>query len=519
MIYAFDRFKLDSESFELSSDGEGLPVEPQVFNVLLFLIENRDRIVSKDELIDAVWDGRAISDGALNSRINSVRRAVGDDGKRQAVIKTFPRRGFRFVAQLADAGPTSDIGGAALASGKPSLAVMPFENLSGDAEQDYFSDGITEDIITALSRVSQFFVIARNTTFAYRGQAVNVPTVAKDLGVRYVLEGSVRKAGNRVRISAQLIAGDTGNHIWADKYDRDLEDVFAVQDEITGTVVAAIGPQLSRAEQAGAAGKPPENLDAWDLYQRGMQSFYRRSFEDIDVALEYFFRAQEMAPDFCLAYVGAAKAHFFYGRLDVFGLSEHHPHHASAFENARKAIELDATEPLARVALGEIHMQAGEHELAIQQIEIAITQNPNDAAAYFRMGHVLSWSGKPSEALEYLNMAMTLSPLDPEIGPLMVRKAECNLFLGEFEDAIYWAQKAIAEPTTGVLGFFAMISALGHLERNDEAKRAHVDLKARFPNQDSWDFAFNFAKRALALEANRALYLDGLRKAKYPGSE
>lgn len=519
MIYAFDQFKLDSASFALTADGEAVAVEPQVFNVLVFLVENRDRIVSKDELIDAVWDGRAISDGALNSRINSVRRVVGDDGKRQAVIKTFPRRGFRFVAELADAEHAGDDAGAALASGKPSLAVMPFENLSGDAEQDYFSDGITEDIITALSRVSQFFVIARNTTFAYRGQAVDVQTVAKELGVRYVLEGSVRKAGNRVRISAQLIAGDTGNHIWADKYDRDLEDVFAVQDEITGTVVAAIGPELSRAEQARAAGKPTENLDAWDLYQRGMQSFYRRTKKDNDIALEYFSRAQEMEPGFCLAFVGAAKAHFFYGRLDIFGLSEHHAHHASAFENARKAIELDPTEPLARVALGEIHMQAGEHDLAAQQIEIAIQQNPNDAAAYFRMGHVLSWSGKPSEALEYLNTAMSLSPLDPEMGPQMVRKAECYLFLGEFEDAVHWGQKSVAEPTTGNLGFYALMSALGHLGRALEAERVHDAMNARFPKQDGWAFIKRFANRALTNGASRALYLEGLRLAKYPGSK
>ena len=234
MIYRFGDHTLDTEGFRLTARGEEIAVEPQVFALLQFLIEHHDRVISKDEIIEHVWDGRIVSDGTLNSRINSARRALGDDGKAQAVIKTFPRRGFRFVAEVTDDNaPEAKATLPSPSTGKLSIAVLPFDNLSGDPEQEYFSDGITEDIITALSRIRQFFVIARNTAFTYKGQPMDVQAVAKELGVRYVLEGSVRRAGDRVRISAQLIDGAAGNQLWAEKYDRGLEDVFEVQDEIT----------------------------------------------------------------------------------------------------------------------------------------------------------------------------------------------------------------------------------------------------------------------------------------------
>ena len=263
MIYKFNQFTLDTDSLELKQGAELVEVEPQVFSLLACLIKNRDRVVTKDELIDVVWDGRIVSDGALNSRINSARRALGDDGKTQAVIKTFPRRGFRFIVEIIGEGETAPehSGSASGVSGKPSIAVLPFENLSNDPEQEYFSDGISEDIITALSRIHQFSVVARNTTFAYKGQAMDVQAIANDLVVRYLLEGSVRKAGDRVRISAQLIDGMTGNQLWAEKYDRDLNDIFAVQDEITQMVVAAIEPTLAKVERDRANVKNTESLD------------------------------------------------------------------------------------------------------------------------------------------------------------------------------------------------------------------------------------------------------------------
>jgi TolB-like protein len=231
VIYQFGDYSLDTGSLELKRRGDLVALEPQVFRLIVCLIKNRDRVVSKDELIDMVWDRRIVSDGALNTRINSARSAVGDNGKTQAVIKTFPRRGFRFVADAVEVQPTTAAPGTEPLPlpDKPSIAVLAFENLSGDREQEYFADGLAEDIITGLSKFHWFFVIARNSSFTYKGSAVDVKQVARELGVQYVLEGSVRKSGNRVRITAQLIDALTGRHVWAERYDRDLEDVFAVQ--------------------------------------------------------------------------------------------------------------------------------------------------------------------------------------------------------------------------------------------------------------------------------------------------
>lgn len=245
MRYVFEDFAFDTERREMHRGEVPLPVAPQVFDLLEYLIRNRERVISKDELINAVWSGRIISDEALTTRLNVARKAIGDNGLEQRSIKTFPRKGFRFVGEVHEE-PTS--GGAVLAAtplvlpDKPSIAVLPFTNLSSDPEQEYFADGLVEDIITGLSRSKTLFVIARNSTFTYKGKSVDIKRVGRELGVRYVLEGSVRKAGARIRVTAQLIDSATDAHLWADKFDRDLEDIFDLQDELTSNVVGALWP-------------------------------------------------------------------------------------------------------------------------------------------------------------------------------------------------------------------------------------------------------------------------------------
>jgi TolB-like protein len=240
MPFAFGEHVLDVERRELRRGGDPVAVEPQVFDLIVYLVQNRDRVVTKDELLDAVWGGRIVSESALTTRINAVRRAVGDSGEAQAVIRTIQRRGFRFIAEVRDEGaPMRDapaLEAAALAlPDKPSIAVLPFLNLSGDPDQEYFADGMIEEIITALSRIRWLFVIARNSSFTYKGQAIDVKQVGRELGVRYLLEGSVRKASGRVRIAAQLIEAETGRHVWADRFDGALEDVFELQDEVASS--------------------------------------------------------------------------------------------------------------------------------------------------------------------------------------------------------------------------------------------------------------------------------------------
>src|SRR5215469_1488277 len=277
MIYVFENYSLDPERRELRRGAEVVAVEPQVFDLLHYLITARERVVTKDDVFAAVWNGRIVSESALTSRLTAVRQAVGDSGEEQRLIRTFPRRGLRFVGKVREE-PGSDAAryGRDLATAdhqptlklpdKPSIAVLPFQNISGDPEQEYFTDGMVEEIITALSRMRWLFVIARNSSFAYKGRAIDVKQIGRELGVRYVLEGGVRKAANRLRITSQLIDVSMGVHIWVDRFDGGIEDVFDLQDQVASSVVGAIAPKLEQAEIERAKRKTTESLDAYDYY-------------------------------------------------------------------------------------------------------------------------------------------------------------------------------------------------------------------------------------------------------------
>ena len=289
MNFRFDAFALDTDGYILTKGTEAIALEPQVFALLQFLIENRDRVVSKDEIIEQVWDGRIVSDAALTSSINGPRRAVGDSGKAQAIIKTFPRRGFRFVAEV-----TEDYRSAAttppvseLASDKSAIAVLPFDNLSGDPEQEYFSDGITEDIITDLSKVSGLFVLARAATLRCKGRGVDPWQLAKDLDVDYVVSGSVRRSADRLRISAQLIDAGTGQQIWAERYDRTQDDIFAIQENVARNVVEHAAGILSGEESSRVGLRGTESLEAYDFYLKAgrISCLRRRRISTMDATI------------------------------------------------------------------------------------------------------------------------------------------------------------------------------------------------------------------------------------------
>src|SRR6202042_1896918 len=317
--FVFGECVLDTDRRELSRRSEPVAVGPQVFDLLIHLIENRDRVVSKDELFDVIWRGRTISESTLTSHVNFARRAIGDTGEEQRLIRTIPRKGFRFVGGVREAPPpsaaTSSVAetttslGALKLPDQPSVAVLPFLNLSGDPDQDYFADGVVEDIIGALSRMRWLFVIARNSSFTYKGRAVDVKQVGRELGVRYVLEGSVRKAGNRVRVTGQLIDATAGAHLWADRFDGAMEDIFELQDQVTISVVGAITPTLERAEIGRAVLKPTDSLDAYDHYMRGIASAYRWTNDGTSEALQHFSRAIELDPKFALAHALATSCY------------------------------------------------------------------------------------------------------------------------------------------------------------------------------------------------------------------
>ena len=297
---------------------------------------------------------------------------------------------------------------------KSSIAVLPFDNMSRDQEQEYFSDGITEDIITALSRIRWLTVIARNSSFTYKGKAVDVKQVGREMGVRYVLEGSVRRTGNRVRITAQLIEAETGTHIWAERYDRDLGDIFAVQDEITETIATAIEPEIGAAEMERARRKPPGDLSAWDAYQRGLWHSYRYTAADNATAKDFLERAIAIDPDFGPSHAALAYNHF----CDViYGYSaDRKVSIAAGLATAKTAVALDERDPFAHSNLGRLYTMMGEHALAEDALRRALALSPSFALAHFSMGLVLQQAGRSEEALPELELAMRLSPHDPQSG-------------------------------------------------------------------------------------------------------
>ena len=315
--YILGPFRLDAETDTLFRGGEPVSLGHRAVALLRVLVERRGIPVSKDALMEAAWAGLTVEESNLTVQIAALRRVLGEGPGCENWIETLPRRGYRFVgpASTRDQGAVTaasqvNVGSPSLTlPNQPSIAVLPFQNLSGDPEQEYFADGMVEDITTALSRMRWLFVIARNSSFTYKGRAVDVKRVARELGVRYVLEGSVRKASSRVRIAGQLIDGSTRAHLWADRFEGALEDIFDLQDQVTASVVGAIAPRLEQAEIERAKRKPTESMDAYDHYLRGMASVYQWTREGMSEALRMFYRAIELDPDFASAYGGAARCY------------------------------------------------------------------------------------------------------------------------------------------------------------------------------------------------------------------
>jgi adenylate cyclase len=328
---------------------------------------------------------------------------------------------------------------------KPSIAVLPFDNMSGDPEQEYFADGITEDIITALSKFRWFFVIARNSTFVYKGQAVDIKQVGRELGVRYVLEGSVRKAANRVRISAQLIEAATGNHVWAERYDRSLEDIFELQDEITSTIAAAVEPELAGSERERAMRKPTENLGAWDLFQRGVALMWRHDRTSLNTGNELIRQAVELDPSF-----GQAHGHLAFGAflLLVYEWADDRDEVLrQGIEDAGKGIAIDQRNYFAYLALGRLSTLAGDHAAAVRALETCVSINPNFALGYVGLGEAHVYSGDPEKAIAYIDSAIRLSPNDPMMWDMLHYKASAYVRLDDFDRAIELFEKVCEYPS------------------------------------------------------------------------
>ena len=526
MQYTFEGCVLDPERRELTRGSEAIAVGPQVFDLLLYLVQNREHVVSKDQLLDVVWHGRIVSESTLTSHINAARKAIGDSGHEQHLIRTIARKGFRFVAEVREerpsAGSHSSTAGAADANeqiahamtlpDKPSIAALPFLNLSGDPEQEYFTDGVVEDIITALSRMSWLFVIARNSSFTYKGRAVDVKQVGRELGVRYVLEGSLRKAANRVRITGQLIDATTGMHLWAERFDSALDDIFELQDQVATSVVGAIAPQLERAEIERAKRKPTESLDAYDYYLRGMANVHFGTREAVDEALRLLYRAIERDSEYAPAYAMASWCHLW---RKIHGwMNDRAREMAEGTRLARRAVELGKDDAVALTRAGSaLSHLAGDLDGSVALLDRAKMLNPNLAAAWFLGGFVRVWRGDPDSAVAHFTQAMRLSPLDPEMYRMQAGMAAAHLFAKRFDEASSWAAKSFRDLPTFLLAVAFIAASHALAGRTDEARRAMQHLRQLDPTLRISNLTDYLPIRR---PQDLATFADGLRRAGLP---
>ena len=519
MFYIFADYVLDPGRRELRRKARLVPVEPQVFDLLEYLIRNRERVVTRDDLIASVWGGRIVSESTLSTRINGVRSALGDSGAEQRFIKTLPRKGVRFVAEVREERPAASATEAAPAAKpalalpeRPSIAVLPFSNLSGDPDQEYFADGTVEDIITGLSRIKWLFVIARNSSFAYKGRSVGARQAGLELGVRYLLEGSIRKAGDRVRITGQLIEAATGTHLWADHFDGSLEDIFDLQDRVTARVVNAIAPKVEQAEIERAKRKPTESLDAYDYYLRGIASVYRWTREGVSDALRFFYKAIEHDEEYASAY--GATAWGYYWRMVNGWMEDRNSEIAEVVRLSRGAAQFGKDDAIALtfggIALGRV---AREVETGITMIDRALALNPNLASAWHASGFLRTFLGEYDQAIEHLTHAVRLNPLDH-----LSFHTQAVIALGHYlSDRIdvAWpiAEQACREQPKLTSALRLAAAANARAGRSREAREYMEQALALDPHQrlsNLKDRIGPFRPQGLAK------YLDGLRLAGFP---
>jgi TolB-like protein/Tfp pilus assembly protein PilF len=475
LLFKFEEYVLDPEHREVRRDNAPIHLQPQVFDILEYLIRNRERVVSKDDLISAIWGGRIVSESALTTRINAARTAIGDSGEAQRLILTLPRKGFRFIGAAIEQEKTvvahskpNEKPALALPN-KPSIAVLPFTNLSGDPEQDYFANGIVEDIITALSRTRSLFVIARNSTLAYKGMAVDIRVIGRELGVRYIVEGSVRRDAGRIRITAQLIEASTGKHIWADRFDRELTSIFAVQDDVTSGIVGALQPQLLAAEAEFHKRALPSSLDAWGLTVRGMIQLMNFTKDDMEAARELATNAIEIAPDYGLAH--GVRAFALGYRAYVQWGDDWYRDAVQASSDIKRALMLAEDDENVLFLAGGASFFMSRHRSGVGLLERASALNPNLAMAHGLLGLGYASFDRSDEGLTSAQKAFRLSPRDPMADIFYGAQALCHFVAGNFEAAVASAEHGLRVNAASLENHLYMAAACAELGNPDRAKK------------------------------------------------
>jgi TolB-like protein/DNA-binding winged helix-turn-helix (wHTH) protein len=466
-------------------DGRENILEPRVMQVLVALGRNAGDIVSRDDLMTTCWGGLVVGEDSLN-RVMSRLRRLGD-GLAFGVftVETITKVGYRLIiAGGGDAAPSP--GGVLMAPGerprlalpgKPSIAVLPFKNLSGETGRDYLADAITGDLVTALARWRWFFVIARHSSFTYRDRDLDPRRIGEELGVRYILTGSLAAAGSRVRVNAQLIDAADGGALWADKFDHELVDVFTLQDEITEQVVGVIEPAMLEGEAARSGRKSLADFSAMDCFYRGMARLNQITALADQEALQLFREAVKLDPDLALGHIGIAR--ILYGQAIFGAADEPTANLTTALSEARIAIGLDAREAQGHFAAAAALLYLGDHAAALEAARTAISLNSSFAYAHYRLGQVLVFSGLPAQAIAPLERCLRLSPYDPQSGPILE-----TLALAHYQARAYQLAAERAESAMHVSGAGGAVlaAALARLGRLDEAEKALAGVSRRGPS-------------------------------------
>jgi TolB-like protein/cytochrome c-type biogenesis protein CcmH/NrfG len=506
---SFGRFSLDPRG-GLMSGARRVRLTPKALALLSFMAGRPGEVIGKEELFAAVWPEVTVGDAALVTCIQELRKALGDDARRPRYIETLHRRGYRFIGKIAAAPGPAATGGTAAALAlpdRPSIAVLPFANMSDEADREYFADGISEDLITGLSRIHWLFVIARNSCFVYKDRAVDVKQVSRELGVRYVLEGSVRRMGKRIRISAQLIDAITGGHHWAERYDRELGDIFAVQDEITRNVVAAIEPRLLAAEGVRALARSPDDLGAWERVARAQTHVWRLTRADYETAIEGLTQAVEAYPDYAPARSRLAFRLLFAAHM---GWVDREAGLRAGREHAVRALALDDCDSWGQTALGYLAMMERRTDASIAAFRRAVELNPNSATAHGDLSRGLAFAGHDREAIEHAEHAIRLSPMDPDMALFMGGIAVAHYGAGRYADAVRVSEE-ISRLRPGFQGAQRLhCASLAQTGRIDEA-RAYLEMVRREQPQLSVDWI----KASVPYQTPELMqrFLQGMRKA------
>ena len=522
--FLFEDYALDTDQRALRRGNTLVAVEPKVFDLLTYVIENRERVVSRDDLIAHVWGGRIVSEAALARCINGARNAIGDSGEAQRLIKTFQRKGLRFVGSVCqDEGPSGNAAVAVLPEkaapalalpDRPSIAVLPFDNIGDDKRQEYFSDGISEDIITELSRFSELFVIARNSSFQYKGRAVDVRQVGCDLGVRYVLHGSIRRDGERVRISAQLADTMSGTQRWAERYDRQLTSVFEVQDEVARTIASLLAAHVNRAEIERSLHKPPAAWQAYDYYLRAADvhaSFFSSFRPDVLYEVRRLLE-QSLAidPNYARACAKLSWTHF---SAWVEPLDADYLQAAAldrALELARKAVQLDPNLPEAHARLGMVLVRRREHGRGIAAFERALALNPNFTD--FSFAHSLVLAGEPERAVEAAERIVRLDPFCAP--PARASLGMAHYMRAQYAQALPPLRECAARAPNMRIGHLWLAATCARLGEVEEARAAATEVLRIEP---SWtNLGTGVAIYVFKRPEDAQHLCDGLRKAGLP---